>query len=210
MLLVRDSMTREVVTIGLKNTAAEALKLCRERSVRHLPVVERDELVGMVSDRDLRSATPAFGDPARAASLQKIVVSDVMTRDVVKIRPDDPIEMAANVMRECGIGGLPVVDGSALVGIVTSSDVMQALVLLLGAHEPGSRLEISLPERVGSLAEVAGVFRDAGVSVVSVVSGPASGRDGRVAVFRGDTIDPGLVVERLEEAGYTVYGPPSE
>ncbi len=210
MLLVRDSMTREIVTVGLKTTAAEALKLCRERGVRHLPVMEDDELVGMVSDRDLRSATPAFGDLARAAALQKIIVSDVMTSDVVTIRSDDPIEMAANLMRERSIGGLPVVNGSRLVGIVTSSDVMQALVLLLGAHEPGSRLEISLPEHVGSLAEVAGVFRDAGVSVVSVVSGPASGRDGRVAVFRGNTIDPGPVMQRLEEAGFTVYGQPSE
>ncbi len=69
MLLVEDSMTREVVTLAPETTAKEALDLCRERRIRHLPVLEGGRLVGIVSDRDLRSATPAFGDPARAAAL---------------------------------------------------------------------------------------------------------------------------------------------
>jgi acetoin utilization protein AcuB len=74
MLLVRDSMTRNVVTLSPQTTAAEALALCREKGIRHLPVMEEGRLVGMVSDRDLRSATPALGDPARAEALQKIRV----------------------------------------------------------------------------------------------------------------------------------------
>ena len=208
MLLVQDSMTREVVTLAPETTAAEALKLCRERGIRHLPIVEGDELVGMVSDRDLRSATPALGDPARAAALDRIVVSDVMARDVATARPDDPIEMAANAMRERGIGSLPVVEDGRLVGIITSSDVMDALVQLVGAHEPGSRLEISMPDKPGSLAEVAALFRDADVNVVSVVTGPSAGSGGRVGVFRAGTIDPGPVVKLLEEAGYPVLWPP--
>lgn len=208
MLLVQDSMTREVVTLAPETTAAEALKLCRERGIRHLPIVEGEDLVGMVSDRDLRSATPALGDPARAAALERIVVSDVMAHDVATARPDDPIEMAANAMRERGIGSLPVVEDGRLVGIITSSDVMDALVQLVGAHEPGSRLEISMPDKPGSLAEVAALFRDADVNVVSVVTGPSAGSGGRVGVFRAGTIDPGPVVKLLEEAGYPVLWPP--
>lgn len=208
MLLVQDSMTREVVTLAPETTAAEALKLCRERGIRHLPIVEGEDLVGMVSDRDLRSATPALGDPARAAALERIVVSDVMAHDVATARPDDPIEMAANAMRERGIGSLPVVGDGRLVGIITSSDVMDALVQLVGVHEPGSRLEISMPDRPGALAEVAALFRDADVNVVSVVTGPPVGGGGRVAVFRAETIDPGPVVKLLGAAGYPVLWPP--
>src|SRR5215218_1989362 len=100
MLLVRDSMTREVVTLSPQTTAAEALALCREKSIRHLPVMEEGSLAGMVSDRDLRSATPALGDPARAEALQKIRVRDVMVHDVLTAHPEDPIEQAANTMRE--------------------------------------------------------------------------------------------------------------
>lgn len=209
MLLVQDSMSREVVTLAPRTTAAEALKLCRERGIRHLPVMQDDQLVGMVSDRDLRSATPALGDPARAAALEKIVVSGVMSREVATAHPEDPIEMAANAMRERGVGSLPVVENGRLVGIITSSDVMQALVRLVGAHEPGSRIEVSMPDRLGSLAEVAALFRDADVNVVSALAGPSAGDDRRVAVFRAATIDPAPVVRLLKEAGYPVLWPPA-
>jgi acetoin utilization protein AcuB len=214
MLLVKDSMTREVVVLSPQTTAAEALALCRERRIRHLPVLGEDRLVGIVSDRDLRSAAPALGDPGRASALERIRASDVMTRDVVTARPDDPIEEAANKMRERRIGCLPVVEDGALVGIVTSSDVMEALVQLVGAHEPGSRLEVVMPDRPGTLAGVSGIFGALGINIVSVVAGPrqetppAGSPGGRVAVFRVDTIDPSDAVDILERAGYTVLWPP--
>src|ERR671933_468990 len=104
MLLVRDSMTHDVVTLPPQTTAAEALALCREKGIRHLPIMEEGRLVGMVSDRDLRSATPALGDPARAQALQQIRVADEMARDVVTTLPDDPIEDAAMTMYERKIG----------------------------------------------------------------------------------------------------------
>ena len=209
MLLVKDSMTREVVALSPETTAAEALALCRERRVRHLPVLEEGRLVGIVSDRDLRSAAPALGDPDLVSALEKIRVSDVMTRDVQTARPDDPIEEAANRMRERRIGCLPVVEDGALVGIVSSSDVMEALVYLVGAHEPGSRLEVIMPDRPGTLAGVAGIFGALGINIISVVGGPPTGSpEGRVAVFRIDTINPSEAVGILERAGYTVLWPP--
>jgi acetoin utilization protein AcuB len=218
MLLVKDSMTREVVVLSPRTTAAEALALCRERRIRHLPVLEEGRLVGIVSDRDLRSAAPAFGDPERASALEKIRISDVMARDVVSAHPDDPIEEAANRMRERKIGCLPVVKYGEMVGIVTSSDVMEALIYLVGAHEPGSRLELVMPDRPGTLAGVAGIFGALGINIVSVVAGPPQeaqpegspegSPEGRVAVFRIDTIDPTEVVDLLGRAGYTVLWPP--
>ncbi len=213
MLLVKDSMTREVVVLSPETTAGEALALCRERRIRHLPVLEAGRLVGIVSDRDLRSAAPGLGDPARASALEKIRVSEVMTRDVVTTRPDDPIEEAANRMREKRIGCLPVED-ERLVGILTSSDVMEALVQLIGAHEPGSRLVASMPDRPGTLAGAAGIFGVLGINIVSAVAGsrqePPPGEEGpwRAAIFRIDTIDPTEAIETLEQAGYSVLWPP--
>jgi acetoin utilization protein AcuB len=214
MLLVKDSMTREMVTLAPDETARTALALCRERRIRHLPVLKEGRLAGVVSDRDLRSATPAFGDPARAEALQRVRVEDVMAREVVRAHPDDPIEHAANTMREHKIGCLPVVEGGELVGIITTSDVMDALVYLIGAHEPGSRMEISLPDRPGSLAGAAGVFGMCGINIVSAAMGPTreptqegASRE-RVVVFRVDTINTTEVVGYLEEAGYSVLWPP--
>ena len=213
MLQVRDSMSREIVTLSPDETAATALALCRERRIRHLPVLMEGTLVGIVSDRDLRSSTPALGDPARAAALQEILVQDVMAHEVVSVLPDDPIEQAANIMREARIGCLPVLDGDELVGIVTASDVMEALVYLVGAHEPGSRMEVAIPDRPGALAGAAGVFGMCGINIESAAMGSTrEPREGapreRVVVFRVDTIDTTAVVGFLEEAGYSVLWPP--
>jgi acetoin utilization protein AcuB len=209
MLLVRDWMAREVVTVGPETTAAKALALCRGHRIRHLPVLEGGRLVGVISDRDLRAATPALGAPNRAAALEHIRVADEMARDVATARPEDPIEDAATAMCERKIGCLPVLDGEALAGIVTSSDVMMALARLVGVHEPGSRLEIALPDHPGSLAEVTGIVRDQGVNIVSLLvpSGPEDTGE-RIAVLRLATINPKGVVDGLREAGYPVLWPP--
>jgi acetoin utilization protein AcuB len=214
MLLVRDSMTREIVTLAPDETARTALALCRERRIRHLPVLKEGRLVGLVSDRDLRSATPAFGEPERAVALQKVLIEDVMAGDVVATFPDDPIEQAANTMREHRIGCLPVVEEDELVGIITTSDVMDALIYLVGANEPGSRMEIAVPDRPGSLAGAAGVFGMCAINIVSAAMGPtrepadAGKPRERIVVFRVDTIDTAEVVGYLEEAGYPVLWPP--
>jgi acetoin utilization protein AcuB len=216
MLLVKDSMTREVVTLSPQDTAKAALALCRERRIRHLPVLEGGKLVGIASDRDLRSSTPALGDPARAAALAEILVRDVMARDVVTAVSDDPIEQAANTMRERRIGCLPVIESGELVGIITASDVMDALVYLVGAHEPGSRMEISLPDRPGSLAGAAGVFGMCGINIGSAAMGPTrepteeGATRERIVVFRVDTINTAEVVGYLQDAGYTVLWPPQQ
>ena len=214
MLVVRDSMTREIVTLAPDETVGTALALCRERRIRHLPILSEGKLVGIVSDRDLRSATPSFGEPERAAALQKVLVEAVMASDVIFALPDDPIEQAANTMRERRIGCLPVVEAGELVGILTVSDVMTALVYLVGANEPGSRMEIAVPDRPGSLAGAAGIFGMCGINIVSAAMGPTREPEEegalreRIVVFRVDTIDTTEVVGYLEEAGYSVLWPP--
>lgn len=210
MLQVKDSMVREVATLSPGDTAGEALAMCRDLRIRHLPVLDDGRLVGIVSDRDLRSATPAFGDPARAAALAEVRVGDVMVREVITAGPDDAIDAAANTMREEKINCLPVLEGEDLVGIVTSTDVMESLVYLLGAHEPGSRMEVVVPDRPGTLAGVAGLIGELGVNIISVVTGPRLEGEppSRVAIFRVDTINPSHAADVLGKADYTVLWPP--
>jgi acetoin utilization protein AcuB len=205
-------MTRELVTVVSETTAAEALALCRMNRIRHLPVLEGRRLVGVISDRDLRAATPALGDLARAEALDRIRVADEMARDVATAGPEDPIEDAAMAMYERKIGCLPVVDGEDLVGILTTSDVMRALVRLVGAHKPGSRLEVALPSRSGSMAEVTQIVRDEGIDIVSILASSENEDEAgeRVAVLRVATIDPKQVVESLRAAEYRILWPPVE
>lgn len=109
MLLVRDWMTRKLVTLSPEASVADALSLCRERRIRHIPILEEGHLVGIVSDRDLRDASPALGDADRANTLQRIRVGDVMTREVITADPQDSIENVAQEMYDMKIQSLPVV-----------------------------------------------------------------------------------------------------
>ena len=216
MLLARDWMTRKLVTLSPEASVAEALILCRERRIRHIPILEEGRLVGIVSDRDLRDASPALGDAQRASALQKIRVGDVMTREVSTADPQDSIENLAQEMYELKIGSLPVVaegpmvdEGLAvaeeeLLGIVTSSDVMRALVTLAGLPEPGCRIEVRAPNRAGILAEVAGKIQDLGVDIFSVLSDPDRRSGNRTMVFQLVAADPSSVMEGLKMAGYEV------
>jgi acetoin utilization protein AcuB len=216
VLLVRDWMTRKLVTLSPEASVAEALTLCRERRIRHIPILEEGRLVGIVSDRDLRDASPALGDAERASALQEIRVGDVMTREVSTADPQDSIENVAQEMYELKIGSLPVVaegpvvdEGLAvaeeeLLGIVTSSDVMRALVTLAGLPEPGCRIEVRAPNRAGILAEVAGKIQDLGVDIFSVLSDPDRRSGNRTMVFQLVTTDPSSVMQGLKMAGYEV------
>src|SRR5829696_4313339 len=216
MLLVRDWMTEHLVTLSPEASVAEALTLCRERRIRHIPILDEGRLVGIVSDRDLRDASPALGDPERARILQEIPVADVMSQEVITVDPQDSIENAAQQMYEQKIESLPVVSdgavadaGSAVaeeevLGIVTSSDVMRALVTLAGLPEPGCRIEVSVPNREGILAEVAGKIRELEVDIVSVLSDPDRRSGQRTMVFQLATADPLSVMQSLKRAGYEV------
>ncbi len=217
MLLARDWMTRKLVTLSPEASVAEALTLCRERRIRHIPILEEGRLVGIVSDRDLRDASPALGDAQRASALQKIRVGDVMTREVSTADPQDSIENLAQEMYELKIGSLPVVAEGPMVdeglvavaeeelmGIVTSSDVMRALVTLAGLPEPGCRIEVRAPNRAGILAEVAGKIQDLEVDIFSVLSDPDRRSGNRTMVFQLETTDPSSVMQGLKMAGYEV------
>lgn len=203
MLLVRDLMTRELVTLGLEASVAEALQLCRERRIRHVPIVENEELVGIVSDRDLREASPAADDPNREEAIQDLRVGDIMNQEVVTVHPQDPTGYAAKEMYERKLDALPVIDEQDLIGIVTSTDVMRALVMLTGVHESGSQVEVQASNKSGVLADVAEIIRDLDVDIVSALSAPEKRAGNRTMVFRLTAEDPSTVVQSLQMAGYS-------
>jgi acetoin utilization protein AcuB len=204
LLLVRDWMTRNLMTLSPGASVAEALTLCRERRIRHIPILEEGRLVGVVTDRDLRDASPTLGDPDRVSTLQNIRVEDVMTREVITVEPQDSIENAAQEMYELKIESLLVVVEEELLGIVTSSDVMRALVMLVGLSEPGCRIEVRAPNRVGILAEAVGKIQGLQVDIVSVLSDPDLRSGNRTMVFQLATADPSGVIQSLKTAGYEV------
>jgi acetoin utilization protein AcuB len=122
VIMVRDVMTHRLVTIGPETSCDEARRLMEERRIRHLPVVARGRLVGMVSDRDVRSA---------AARAPGALADRIMTPDPVTVTPETRVEHAARLMLDGRFGSLPVTDGDALIGIVTYTDLLRALVRVI-------------------------------------------------------------------------------
>ncbi len=214
-MLVKNLMTRDPVAVPAGATLGEALRLMREHRVRHLPVVERGEVVGMLSDRDLRLAMPSplgMESPEDVAAAEGTPVADVMARGAITVGPFDTVEDAAVRMRRHRVGSLPVVDaGGALLGILTETDILQAFVEIFTTSGPSSRLEISLPDRPGELARAMRAIGEElkiNVNSVMVTGRDAEGR--KTAVVHLATIDPREAIAALERAGARVGWPSLE
>jgi acetoin utilization protein AcuB len=206
-MLVRDVMRTKVATVGPRTTLPEALRLTRERGIRHLPVLEEGKLVGIVSDRDLKRA---MASPATSLArqeltylLDRLTLEEIMTRAVITVAPNFPVEEAARIMVKERISALPVTEGGQLVGIVTETDVLDLFVRAMGAGEPSSRLDVLLDGRRSALAEVIQIVEAAGTPVASVMT--LHNRQGvKEAIVRVATINPGPAIRGLEARGYTV------
>jgi acetoin utilization protein AcuB len=120
--LVREMMTRPVVTVTRDATLAEVRRLFDQHRIRHLPVVVNARLVGIVSDRDLRSAS---------ALDRRVAIDAIMTANPITVSSHTRAETAARLLIDHKIGALPVVDGEELIGIVTGDDLLRALVAVL-------------------------------------------------------------------------------
>jgi acetoin utilization protein AcuB len=135
-MLIKDRMTRSPITAPPEMPMQEALKLMRERGIRRLPVVDKKgKLVGIVSDRDLLHASPSDATSLSVWELNyllsKVTLKDVMTKNVITVTPETPVQEAARIMADKKIGGLPVVQAGIVVGVITETDLFRVLLELL-------------------------------------------------------------------------------
>lgn len=179
-MLVRERMTPNPITIMPDTSVTEALNLIRTRKVRRLPVIDRHgQLVGIVSYTDLLAVSPS---PATLLSvwemrdlLEKLKVDKIMTREVVTVAEDTPVEEAARIMADRRIGGLPVLRDHTVVGIITETDLFKTFLALLGGRRPGVRLAVTIPSNKGSLAKLATAIAEAGGDIVGLgISEPSA------------------------------------
>lgn len=208
-MLVGERMTRNPVTILDTASIDDGLHMMRERKVRRLPVLNAaGHMVGIVSDKDLLHAAPS---PATSLSvyelhylLAKLTIKQVMSSPVISITPDTPIEGAARIMADNKIGGLPVVENGALVGIITETDIFKVLLELLGARTPGLRVTVKSRDAKGVLAQITRVLADMGAYIVSVVAyaGPDVGEP-RI-MFKLTDVSAAAVGKALDQAGISV------
>jgi acetoin utilization protein AcuB len=195
-MLVGQIMSTKIVTISPGRQVGQALKLMQKHQIRHLPVMERDRMVGWITSRDLREVL-------LASMLEEIKVGDVMVQAPLSVSPDTDVEEAARLIHEHKIGGMPVVEGDRLMGVLTMHDLISAFIAMLGLLKSSSRLDLLLENRPDALDAATGHIKDAGGKVINVALGPAKG-DKRPYYFRLEKADLDPIVNTLKQQGYAV------
>jgi acetoin utilization protein AcuB len=146
-MLIRRWMTKNPVVIGSRETLAEARRRMDKGNFRRLPVLEDGELVGVITDRDLRQ---------QIGQLEHTRVGTVMAKPVITVTPDMLLDQAAYLLVKHKVGGLPVVEGRGVVGIITAIDMLRAFAEVLGAAEEGvSRIDLAFSGNTFDLAMIA-------------------------------------------------------
>jgi acetoin utilization protein AcuB len=200
---VRDAMTADPTTVPPSATVDEATAAMRQGRFRHLPVVSDGTLIGVVSERDLHAGDHVVPDELHRGR----PVRSMMSRNVITIGPDDPVEQAARLMLENKVGCLPVMEEGRLTGIITEADIFRAFVQVLGVMEPGTRIQIRCADLGDALDQIAAVARAQRVRVISVVSDPATAGRNAGLVVRFGTMMIAPLVAALRAAGLDVVEP---
>jgi acetoin utilization protein AcuB len=192
-------MSREPLVVFPQTSVEEAIKTMRQNRVRHLPVIKDDNrLVGIVTQTDLIQASPS---PATSLSvweinflLARMQVRDAMTKKVIVVEEECPLEEAALVMAEQKIGCLPVVRGKRLVGIITETDLFNIFTEQLGARRSGVRLTLLIRDVKGELSRLAGRIAELGGNIVRLTTLPAQDSDHQIVTVKvEDTSQQDLV-----------------
>lgn len=211
-MLVRQIMTSGVVALGPDTSIRDLQMLMELHDIRHFPILansagegEEDELVGIVSDRDLR-LIGADHPKSPVGVVASDPVSVVMNWPVVTAHPDDPVEEAAVLLRNTKVGALPILENGRLIGIVTSSDMLEALIVMAGFGADSTRIEVEVPNKPGTLADLLGYLLRHDMNVTSVMT---TRSDEEVISFalRVGVANGLQLASQLREAGYSVEWP---
>jgi len=198
-MFVGERMSRPVISVSPDAPINEVLAMFKKEHIRRAPVIKNGKMMGIVSDSDLLNASPS---PVTTLSIwemnyliSKVTVKQVMTKKVITVGKDIPIEEAARIMADLKIGGIPVVDAGKVVGIITETDLFKAFLELMGARQKAIRVTATIPEQPGELAKVTQAISSNGGDFISfgMFSGPDA--NSRVITFKVD----GMKKEKVKE-----------
>lgn len=213
-MFVSNSMTRKVLTVEPEADIFTAQELMADNKIRHLPVTEPSgRLVGIVTDRDIRSALPYkfFKQPSVVAeedSFSKLKIKDIMTRDLITISPAYTIQDALLVIQDARVGALPVVkEDGILTGIISVRDLLRAFINVLGIGEPGTLLCILMEEKVGQLKIIVDAITEENISFGSILVARYWQKDKRAVFPYLLTLNVAHIKEKLKSLGFTLLDP---
>lgn len=172
-MLVKARMSKPVITILPETPVQDAAALMRKENIRRLPVVDHHgKLVGIVSEKELLNASPSEATSLSVWEisylLSKLTVDKVMSKKLVTVTEDTPLEEAARIMADNKVGGLPVVRDGGVVGIITETDLFKIFLEMLGARHAGIRISVLIKNVPGKLSELTRAIYQAGGNIVAL------------------------------------------
>jgi acetoin utilization protein AcuB len=201
-MFVGERMSRPVISVTPETPINEALAMFREEHIRRAPVMKDGKLVGIVSERDLLNASPS---PVTTLSIwemnyliSKVKVSQVMSKKVITVDQDTPIEEAARIMADKKIGGVPVVSAGKVVGIITETDLFKTFLELMGARQKALRVTATIDDKPGQLALLTKAIANCGGNFISfgMFSGPDANT--RAVTFKVEGLTKNAIKEALD------------
>ncbi|MEW6614894.1 MAG: CBS and ACT domain-containing protein [Thermodesulfobacteriota bacterium] len=204
-MLVKNWMSKDVITVDIDDSMKTATKLMEDYNIRRIPVLKKDRLKGIVSYLDINRESASQANALAVSELnyliEKIKVKDIMSPNPKTISPHDTVEEAAVVMLEQKIGSLPVIDSNGkLIGIITESDIFKVLISMTGIKQGGIQFAFNLHDKSGSIKEVADVFRFYGGSMLSIMTSYEHAEEGyRQVYIRMKNIDRGELDKLINE-----------
>ena len=205
---IRDFMSTNVVAVDKKTTLHDARKIMKAHKIRRLPVLKKNNLVGLVTEHMLLEASPS---PATALSihelhylLAKMVVEDIMVKNPYTVSPDMPAEEALQLGQEMGYGGFPVVEDGKLVGIVTESDIVRVMTRVLGVREKGKRIDIKVSKGFGNMHGILKTLDEHKTVLLSMMTLPPEQEDDWLVVLRLKSDDAEPIAKALKSSGFNV------
>jgi len=188
MLLVENWMNPNVITVDADDSMLDATKILKEHNIRHLPVLEKGKLVGVITDRDLKRASPSDATSLEAHELLYLIatikVREIMTRNPITVPYNYTIEEAAQILLEAKISGMPVVDKAGdVIGTITQTDLFKVLISLTGVGKKGVQFAFLLEDHPGSIKGVADIIRSYGGRMASILSSYEKAPEGHRYVY---------------------------
>lgn len=213
-MLVKNWMSKTVVTIEEDDSMQHAMSLMKEHKIRMLPVVARGKLVGVVSDTDLKRASASDATTLDMHELlyliSKIKVQDIMTKTPITVSQNFTVEETAELLMRKKISGCPVLDDNGLVvGVITRDDLFKVLIMLSGLGKKGIQLAFQVEDRSGSIKNITDVIRKYDGRIASILSSYEYAAPGhRIVYIRTYDIDRAVLpklVEELKQVAMLIY-----
>lgn len=213
-MLIRDWMAKDVLTVDENTSLMRATRILKENCIRRLPVVSHGKLIGIVTDRDVKDASPSKTTSLDIHELYYLLsemkVKDVMTSNPLTLSENETLEKAALIMLEDKISGLPVVDGVGhLVGLLSETDVLRGFIHSTGIKDGAIQFVFDLPDAAGSVTKVTECFRKFNTRIISILTSFEDAPEGKkrvaIRVMINNAVEEEAMIKELQETFVVVY-----